>query len=732
MRFKSILFCFLISSLLLISISCSQPEKAEPGLTTRMEKLARSVTIYRDTYGVPHIYGPTDASVVFGYMYARAEDEFFRLEQNYLLALGRSAEVYGPKGNIHTPYRGGGLRWDIAVRASENEKLSKLEYDRATPQIRALCEAFADGLNYFLAKNPQVKPKLLTYFEPWYALASERAAMGIGPIVTSMILLERAGSDPYFQDLPPALGYLPPALGCNSWAIGPGKSATGKAMLFINEQFFLDEPYEVHLHSEEGLNISGMNAYGWGIIPILGHNEYIGWGFTNSSPDVADVYEETFDKPDDSLAYRYGDGYRRAIEWKEIIKVRTETGMKEQTYTLRKSHHGPIVAKRNGKHLAIKTAKLEEGGLLKQWYAMNKAQNLEEFKRALSDCALIAWNIMYADREGNIFYVYNGAVPKRDPQFDWTKPVDGSNPQTEWKGYHPLEELPQILNPESGWMQSCNSNPFLTTSKGNPVESDYPSYMVNDQDTDRARASKRILTSRDSFAYEDLLHAAFDTYVWEAEEKIPRIKKEWESLKKIDPSRAKALEETIEELCSWDRKSTITSVPATLFMLWHERFYNRFHGGEIPKEKKAWPLISGLEETVEELEQDFGTWRVAWGEINRHQRRDMSVGGRFHDDRMSLPMSGSLGVGIMFGFLSHSFKDLQRRYGFLGNAYVSVIEFGKEIKAHSIMPYGQSSDPKSPHYFDQALLYAKGQFKPAWFTLDEIKANLERTYHPGE
>ena len=242
---------------------------------------------------------------------------------------------------------------------------------------------------------------------------------------------------------------------------------------------------------------------------------------------------------------------------------------------------------------------------------MNKARNLKEFKQALSDCALICWNVMYADREGNIFYVYNGAVPKRDPRFDWTKPVDGSNPQTEWKGYHPFEELPQVLNPESGFMQSCNSSPFLTTSKGNPVEADYPPYMVTDQDTDRARASKRILTSRDVFTYEDLLGVPFDTYVWEAEEKIPRIKKEWESLKKIDPSRAKRLEAAIEELSSWDRTSTITSVPATLFMLWHERLYDRFYGGARPMKKKDWPLISELEETIKELERGFGTWRVA-------------------------------------------------------------------------------------------------------------------------
>ena len=342
--------CLMLSVFLIPGISCGKQENEWKDSMARAEKMARSVTIHRDAYGVPHIYGPTDASVVFGYMVARAEDEFFRLEQNYLIALGKSAEVYGPKGNIHTPYFGGGLTWDIVIRASENEKLSKLEYDRATPQIRALCEAFAEGLNYFLAKNPQVKPKLLTRFEPWYAFASERACLNINAIFETMMQFNKAGLAPDIQDPQPALG-------CINWAIGPGKSAAGKAMLLIIEQFWLDEPYEVHLHSEEGLNISGMNAYGWGIIPILGHNEYLGWGSTDSKPDIVDVFEETFDKADDSLAYRYGDGYRRATEWKEIIKVRTESGVKEQTYTLRKTHHGPILAQRNGKHLAIKVAK---------------------------------------------------------------------------------------------------------------------------------------------------------------------------------------------------------------------------------------------------------------------------------------------------------------------------------------------------------------------------------------
>lgn len=724
---KTISLRSLLVFVFIFSCMCFAGSGKEQTETERWRKMADSVTIYRDTYGVPHIYGPTDASVVFGFMYARAEDEFQRLENFYIRRLGKAAEVFGEEG----------LTSDIVFHAMEIEKLSKAEYKKAPARIRALCDAFADALNYYLATHPEVKPQILTRFKPWYALAAERCmwslyGFGWQGITAKEIL---AVTLPTEKEVNPPVetskldSPVPP--GCNEWAIAPVKSVSGNAMLLIDLHIPLDAAYEAHLHSDEGYNFSGGTGYGHAIIPIFGFNQYLGWAYTNNFTDWVDVYEETFDQPDNPLAYRYNGGYRQAVEWKVVIKVKTGKGTREQPVILRKTHHGPILAKRNNKYLAMKVGKIKEGGVLQQIYAMAKARSLKEFKAALNHNAIVNQNIVYADRFGNVLYVYNGLIPKRNPKFDWQKPVDGSTPETEWNEYHTLEDRPQVLNPRCGYVQNCNSSPFTTTPDENPARDDFPGYMVHsrDQDNYRSKRSRQILSSTGKITFEQWARLPFDTYILAAEEYIPKLVKGWEKLNAADPQRAGALKEIIEMLTAWDRKGNIDSVPTTLFALWLLKNPRQPGNDDKPK----WFMISTLEDLVKELEKDFGTWRVAWGEINRHQRRNSLLEEPFSDQRPSLPVPGANGgFGIIFTFITVPVKGQKRRYGVHGHGFVAVVEFGKTINARSIIPYGQSLDPKSPHYIDQAPLYAAGKLKPVWFTLEEIKANLKCAYHPGE
>jgi acyl-homoserine-lactone acylase len=667
-------------------------------------QLARSVTIYRDNYGVPHVYGPTDASCVFGYIYAQAEDNFWQIEDSYIRALGRASEVYGAKT----------LDDDRLVRALEIPKLAKAEYDRAKPDIKKMLDAFADGLNYYVERNPQVKPRLITHFEPWHMYAFNRYALYY------LFIFRKSGLKPG------EINSATETQGSNMWAITPAKSANGHAMLFINphQPFFgAGQWYEGHVHSEQGWNMTGASFFGSGF-PTIGHNDVLGWSHTVNDPDIIDVYEEAFDNSKDPLAYRYDGAYLHATEWTEVIKVKTADGLSDKTFTFRKTHHGPIVAKRNGKLLAVKMAKFEEGGQIDEWYAMSKSRNFDEFKQAMSAVAVPMFNAVYADKAGNIFYVYNGAVPKRSTKFDWLKPVDGSTSETEWHGYHTFNELPQVTNPKSGFVQNCNSTPFTTSVFGNPDPTEYPKYMVGEQDTARARISRRILWNKDKFTFDEWAKSGFDTYVIQTETEIPQLVDAWEkthTTKLLDP---------ITELRNWDHVSTVGSVPMTLFLLWHEKQYGT---AVIPSAKPKQDPVQSLEQVVDDLTKTFGTWRVPFGDLNRLERRQSGGEEAFSDAAKSLPIAGAPGdLGIVFNFYSRPEKDQKRRYGVAGHSFIGVVDFGPQVQAKSILVFGENSDPNSKHYFDQSELYAKQQFKPAYFTLTEIKAHSERTYHPGE
>ncbi len=691
------------------------------------EQVGHSVTIYRDNYGVPHVFGPTDTSCAFGFIYAQAEDNFWQIEDSYLRALGRASEVYGAKT----------LEDDELVRALEIPQLAKAEYERSSPHTKEMLNATADGLNYFLLRNPQVKPRLLTKFEPWYLLAFNRYALYYQFIfrhsgirteeIKTVTEPQAADAAPVNNTLSEIDAYKEAAVlqGSNMWAVTPAKSASGHAMLFINphQPFFgTGQWYEGQVHSDEGWDMSGASFFG-SSFPTIGHNEFLGWSHTVNAPDIVDVWEETFDKAGDPLAYRYDGGYRHATEWTDTIKIKRDAGLTERKFTFRKTHHGPIVAKRNGKWLSVRMAQFAEGGQVDEWYAMTKARNLDEFKKAMSAVAVPMFNALYADREGNIFYVYNGAVPRRDQQFDWSKPVDGSISQTEWQGYHAFNELPQVTNPKSGFVQNCNSTPFLTTMFENPDAAQYPKYMVGEGDTARARISRRILWNKDKFTFDEWARAGFDTYVIQSETEIPDLVKAWEK------NKVARVADAVAELQNWDHVSRTSSVPMTLYILWHEKQY----GTAVVKAAKGQDPVQSLEQVLDDLTTNFGTWQVPWGDLNRLERRQSGGEEPFRDDVKSLPVAGAPGdVGIVFNFYARPEKDQKRRYGVAGHSFISVVDFGPEVQARSILVFGENSDPSSPHYFDQSELYAKQEFKPAYFRLDEIKSHAERTYHPGE
>jgi len=697
--------------LVLMSAATAQSSQPPAREVARWERQAKNVTIYRDTWGVPHVHGKTDADAMFGMAYARAEDRFPETEPAYIQALGRSAELSGEDG----------VGWDTFIRAFELERRGREEYAQATPAIKALVDGWAAGTNYYLHRHPQVKPRLAIRYEGWMAFAMYRGfALDPGAAPIDLKALANIA-----QPLP-----RNPQEGSNMWAVSAAKSASGHAMLFLNPHTPMLPVYESHWISDEGWNMSGLTAYAQTLVPVKGFNPHLAWALTVNGSDMVDLWEEVFDDPARPLAYRHGTGYRTAVQWNDSIRVKTATGVETRRLTLRKTHHGPILGQRNGKQLAVMYGNVDRGGLLQQWYAMGKARNLPEFKAALAINGLTYHNVMYADTAGNIFFIHAGAVPRRDTTVDWTKPLDGADPRTDWQGYHTPDEMPQVLNPPSGWMQNTNSSPFLTTTAdANPKRANYPRYIGLHRDNWRALRSRQLLSQPGKFSFEQWAEMAFDTRFYAAEREIPLIQHEWRLLRAVDSPRAEALRPMVEGLERWDHYGRTESAPA----LWFAAWAGLAGGVTRGQDTTTWARMRALERVRDTLIKDFGRYDVPLGEFQRLQRPVERTGGGYSDDRPSLPLPAveANAVGSIFAAWSQRPAGAKRRYAVGGSAYVAVVELGPKVRALSITPFGQSGDPQSPHFFDQAPLFAKGQFKPAWFALEEIRAHLERSYHPG-
>ena len=716
--------------LLLFLLSC-KTEKTDTELS-RWEKQAADITIIRDDFGVPHVYGKTDADAVFGLLYAQCEDDFNRVERNYIWAIGRLAEVEGEKE----------LYSDLRARLFMSKEEAIHHYNNSPEWLKKLCDAFADGINYYLHTHPEVQPKLLTRFEPWMPMYFSEGSIGgdIERVSTRRIKafyennkslsLNKFGNSLVLPD-----PYDEPK-GSNGFAISGKLTKSGNAMLLINPHTSFYFRGEVHMVSEEGLNAYG--AVTWGQFFVYqGFNEKTGWMHTSSDTDVIDEFVEEISEKDGQYFYQYGDELR-PVETSEVsLRYKDGDQMKTATFPTYRTHHGPITHQSEDNWVAT-TLMWDPVKALHQSYIRTTLDGHEAFRKMMDIKTNSSNNTVYADAEGNIAYYHGNFLPKRNVQFDYTKPVDGSNPETDWQGLHPVNEAITILNPPNGWIQNCNSTPFTAADMYSPQKENYPPYMSRDQENFRGIHAIKLLKENSEFTLDKLIEVAYDPYLPGYEKLISGLVEAYYRSKQKDLK----IKAAIEVLRKWDYKTSVESIAMSLAH-YYGNFYNR--EGKAPAGIRGINRINyfgtGSPDTerldlfskaFDQLVADFGKWDTPWGEINRFQRINGDIRQPFDDAQPSLPVgfaSGRWGALASYGARQYNTK---RIYGTSGNSFVAVVEFGDKVKAKSILAGGQSSDPQSPHFYDQALPYVNAQFKDVAFYKEDVEKRATATYHPGD
>ncbi len=719
------------TSLLLVAAlaACSSRGPANPELG-RWEARAKNTTIIRDNWGIPHVYGKTDPDAVFGLLYAQSEDDFNRVETNYIIALGRMAEVAGASA----------LYSDLRMRLFIDTVEVKKEYAKSPGWLRALMDGFADGVNYYLYTHPDVKPKLLTRFEPWMALAFSEGS--IGGDIESVPL---DGIEAFYggKAAPKVVAAVAPPVdleprGSNGFAIAPANTANGHALLMINPHTSFYFRPEVQMVSESGLHAYG--AVTWGQFFIYqGFNEHAGWMHTSSAADVIDEYAETLVRGDGKVGYQYGGEVRPFTEKKVTLKYRDGESTKVREFTTYASHHGPIIREEHGKWISVKLM-VEHEKALAQSFLRTKAKGYDEFKEIMRLKTNSSNNTVFADGSGNIAYFHGNFMPKRDPKFAWAGVLDGSTPATEWQGLHEFEEMIHVYNPTSGWIQNCNSTPFTVSGPASPRRKDYPTYMAPDEENARGLHAVRVLEGHKGFTVESLIEAAYDSYLTGFDPILPGLLKVYDQLPASSPLKAQ-LKEPIDSLRRWDRRFSVTSVPTTVAIYWGQEMVRVARAADDTEAGSVFDYIANkaspevrleaLTVAVTKLTTDFGSWKIGWGEVNRFQRVSGDIIQPFNDSLPSLPVGfASAQWGSLASFGSR-FYGTKKMYGTSGNSFVAAVEFGPRVRAKSVLAGGVSGDPKSPHFYDQARMYAKGEFKDVLFYREDVEKHAERTYQPG-
>jgi acyl-homoserine lactone acylase PvdQ len=664
----------------------------------RWKQQAKNIAVIRDDWGIAHVYGKTDADAVFGMEYAQAEDDFNRVETNYINAMGRLAEAEG-ESKVYQ---------DLRMKLFIDPEALKKEYAASPPWLQKLMNAFADGLNFYLAQHPGVKPRVIQRFEPWMALSFTEGSIGGDIEKINLGQLQALYGRLPVVATPAQEEFDPEPRGSNGAAVAPSNTVNHRALLLINPHTSFYFRSELQMVSDEGLDAYGAATWGQ-FFCYQGFNAHAGWMHTSSGVDAVDEYLETVTKKGDHYVYQYGNEERPLTESPITIPFKTDSGMAEKKFTIYRSHHGPIVREANGKWVAIRLMK-EHIKALEQSYLRTKATNYKSYLQTMELKANSSNNTIFADADGDIAYFHGNYIPRRDTKYDWTKPVDGSTPATEWQGLLNIDETPHLLNPKSGWLYNSNNWPWSAAGPSSPKKEDYPAYVESGGESARGVHAVRVLSDKKDFTLDSLIAAAYDSYLTWFEKPIPALLKAWDAAPDSNPLKARTAEQ-IAVLRQWDLRWSVDSVATSLAIFWADQARRlgpsaggRGAGRGAPLEEAPTDqLLAGLVAASEQLERDFGTWKTPWGDINRFQRLDDAIAPHFDDKAPSIPVGfPSATWGSLASFGARAYPGTKKWYGSSGNSFVAVVEFGKTVRAKAVTAGGESGNPGSPHFNDEA------------------------------
>ena len=672
------------------------------------------VTLYRDTWGVPHVYADTLAAGGFGLGYAQAEDRLADVFQAVRTGLGRMAEAFGPKY----------VEQDYIMHLVRNAELCRQRWNDASPEYRQLAVGFTRGVQAYMKEHPEDVPDYAIDLEPWMWATVGRAMILRWPLGTIQDELGRRDEK------------SGPPMRSNQWVVSPQRSATGGAILLSDPHLTwegLAVLYEARVHAAD-LHMNGFFLIGSPLIGI-GHNRHVGWANTTGGPDTADVYRMKF-RLNLIPQYEY-DGQWRTCKLK-MATIRVKGADKPVKRPMLYTHLGPVVMapdKETGIGYVAATPYLDSTRLFDQFYRMSMSRNVYEFRDALGMNEYNEQNMMCADTSGNIGYIRNGATPIRPKGYDWSRPVPGTTSATAWQGIHPVEDLVQIFNPPQGYMQNCNISP-ANMMIGSPLTPDkYPDYIFNvswDTTNPRGQRATQILHNDDHVTVEDALRYAFDVKDILSEKWQSALARALDAVGK--PYRDKPhFNEVAQAILSWDGQFTTDSRVTMVYQQWRVACNQGVDLAAVldrpdPPATEQRKMLDRLVTAIDQITKRYGRWNVPWGDVHKIGRGGKlfpCAGTDFGSRHQPLNYTETL-FDVSY---RPSSDDPNIQVAYKGSMSLILMFFSPEgIRSMTCINWGQSGHPDSPHYVDQAeKLYSRRQMKPTWWTLDELKPHIAST-----